>query len=280
MKRIMVGLDGSVAGMGALRWGANIATGTGADLSVVHASRLPYSEVSPDDYEKLLGERRDEVDEWIESTIGSDQVWVDVTEGDARSVIAEAVDRDAPDLLVVGRTGHHGAPGFLHVGSVVEYLAHEARVPLAVVPIGASPAIERIVLGVDGSPSSAAAVSWCVDVVPALGAKVIGVVVEEPLVEWTPSYSERNWRRDATRDLDSWLAPLTATGVEVELVAAEHLFPADGLLGVAGARRADLVVVGTRGAGGFLGLRFGGVAMKLLHRATMPLVLVPPADDA
>jgi nucleotide-binding universal stress UspA family protein len=41
--------------------------------------------------------------------------------------------------------------------------------------------------------------------------------------------------------------------------------------------RADLLVIGTRGAGRFSGVRIGGVAMKVLHQASLPVVLVPPA---
>jgi nucleotide-binding universal stress UspA family protein len=41
-------------------------------------------------------------------------------------------------------------------------------------------------------------------------------------------------------------------------------------------RDADLAVVGTRGLGGFLGLRLGRVPLQLLHHITVPLVMVPP----
>lgn len=39
---------------------------------------------------------------------------------------------------------------------------------------------------------------------------------------------------------------------------------------------ADLIVVGSRGAGGVPDLRVGGVAMKLIHSSKLPLMVVPP----
>ena len=86
---------------------------------------------------------------------------------------------------------------------------------------------------------------------------MIAVTVEEPIVVWTPSWDERNWRRDVERDIETWVAPLADAGVSVEAVASEKPASGDGLVGVASARAADLLVLGTRGLGGFTGLRFG-----------------------
>ena len=276
MQRMLIGVDGSTAGMAALRWGSSLASATGCDLSLVHAFRPPYIEVGPDQFEKLVAERRDEIAEWIESTCGTlTGVDLEVFEDDPRVVIARAAERTDADLVVLGRTGRNGRPGYLHIGSVVEHAAHELGRPLAVVPADGPAAIGRIVLGLDGSTASSAAARWTADVAAATGAEVLVVTVREPIVEWTPSWDEHNWRRDALSDLETWSGPLSETGVTTEPIAVENLYPADGLLGIAARREADLVVVGTRGIGGFLGLRFGGVAMKVLHRATLPIVMVP-----
>lgn len=80
---------------------------------------------------------------------------------------------------------------------------------------------------------------------------------------------------DAERDIDAWATPLAEAGVSVTAIAQRDLHPADGLLGVAAPRKADLLVAGTRGLGGFSSLRAGSVALEVLHRAGLPLVPVP-----
>jgi len=280
MKQMLLGLDGSRAGLAAARWSAGLAVATGSKLTVVHAFTPPYSEVRVGDLDEMLDARHTEVDRWVQplADLGA-TIRTEVIEGDPRSVITELAEREDADLVVLGRSGHGGTPGFFHLGSVVEMLAHDAQRPLAVIPAETPPDIGRIMVGVDGSEESAAAVSWVAELAPLVGADVLAVTVEEPIAEWTPAWSDHNWRRGAIRDLESWTKPIAESGVELEFAPVENLFPADGLLGVATGRDVDLVVIGTRGAGGFAGLRFGGVAMKVLHRATVPLVLVPPPEE-
>ncbi len=280
MEQIVVGLDGSKAATAALTWAARLAIATGADLTAVHAHRHPYAEVPPSEHERMLAERAAILaDEWIRPALDlGAAVSTVVVEGDPRPALLESMSHDPVDLLVLGRSGHGGGPGFLHLGSVVEHAVHHTRLPVAVVPSDAHGATRRILVGVDGSTGSGAAVSWCADVAGAMGADVVAVAVAEPPLEWTPSWDDTNWRRHTERELDTWVAPLTDAGIPVVCVISEHLRPADALLGVASARSADLIVVGARGAGGFTALRFGGVALKVLHRTALPLVIVPPRE--
>jgi len=280
MERIMIGLDGSRASQAALRWASRLAERSGAELLAVHSYRNPYAEVPPDDHDRMMAARaRELADEWIRpaAELGVD-VRTEVLEGDPRWALSDRVGQDPPDLLVLGRSGRGGGPGFLHLGSVVEHAAHHTTCPLAVIPPDSGAAVRRIVLGVDGSEPAAAAVAWCAELAAATGAEVLAVSVEEPIAEWTPASDAHNWRREVEREIATWTQPIVDAGVDVTPIASEHLHPADGLLGVASARDGDLLVLGTRGAGGFAGLRFGGVAMKVLHRASLPLVLVPPPE--
>lgn len=65
-------------------------------------------------------------------------------------------------------------------------------------------------------------------------------------------------------------------GLEVERNLVEGT-PAAALLEAA--KGADLLVVGTRGHGGFVGLLLGSVSQQCAHHAPCPLVIVPPASD-
>jgi nucleotide-binding universal stress UspA family protein len=277
MLRVAIGVDGSSIARDALLWGSKLAVGLGAEVLAVNCFRPPYAELSPKDHDRLLAEREKALGgPWTASAreVGADVSTV-VGQGDPRTTLLSIAEAEGVDLLVLGRTGAGGGPGFLHLGSVVEHAAHHSSIPLAVVPAGWSGPVERIVVGVDGSPESLAAVAWVAKIAPALNTAVMAVTVKEPFVEWTPATSPDNWRRDVEHHIAEWTAPITESGVSVLTVAQRDLHPADGLLGVATARHADLLVIGTRGLGGFAGLRAGGVALKVLHHASLPLVLVP-----
>ena len=275
---MVVGVDGSPAAAAALNWAGMLATTVGAEVVAVSAFKNPWSEVNAEDHQRLLKERDELLGEaWVRPArhVGA-TVRPMVNEGDPRDVIMEVAEAEDASLIVLGRTGEGGGPGFLHLGSAVEHIAHHTRRPLAVIPTISHRPIERILIGVDGSAESQHAIHWCAELVPFTGATVTAVVVKEPYLEWTPDSSPDNWRRDAERRIGEWMAPVAERGTDVEAIAKRDLHPADGLLGVASARGADLLVIGTRGAGRVSNLRVGGVAMKVLHRASIPIVLVPP----
>ncbi|MGF1599435.1 MAG: universal stress protein [Acidimicrobiales bacterium] len=274
MQRIVVGVDGSTNATDALAWATAVAEGVGAGVVAVTAFDKPSIEVPPEDRHQLRAEREAELDRWIAAVDGTAEVRRVVSDGDPRQVILGEALATAADLVVLGHAGASGGPGFLHLGSVVEYAAHHTAVPLAVIPAGWRSPPERVVIGVDGSAESLAAIAWASSMAP-LQPAVTAVQVAEPLLEWTPASSPDNWRRGVERDLAQWTTPLTEAGLSTTVVAKRRLHPADGLLAVAEERAADLLVVGTRGLGGFRGLRAGGVALKILHRTGLPLVLVP-----
>ncbi|MCP4223916.1 MAG: universal stress protein, partial [Actinomycetia bacterium] len=102
--------------------------------------------------DRLLDERRFAVEPgWIEPAVElGARVRSIVGQGDARQVLLSTAEAENANLVVVGRTGAGGGPGFLHLGSAVEYVSHHMSIPLAVVPGDSSRGIGRIVVGVDG----------------------------------------------------------------------------------------------------------------------------------
>lgn len=276
MEKVLVGIDDSPGSTVALHWAGRLVSRCGGEIVAVHAFRAPTTGLPRADHDHLVAERRRDFEErWTEQTVAAGARSPIVRDGDPRDVIEAVAEAESATLVVVGQAGEAGGPGFLHLGSVAEYLAHNISRPLAVIPTSGTDPIKRIIVGVDGSDASLAAVDWCVGAATSFESDVVAVAVEEPYLEWTPASSPKNWRRDVEDRVKSWTAPLTNAGVSVEVVAQRDLHPANGLLAVASARSADLLVVGARGVGGFTGLRAGGVAMKVLHRANLPLALVP-----
>jgi len=262
----------------AVRWATQLALSVDAEILAVNAYQHPYAEVSPEDHKRQMEERSALLTEEWRSAVRDAGVSVrtEVHQGDPRDVLPITKD-DGADLLVLGRTGEGGGPGFLHLGSVVEYVAHHSQIPLAVIPSYVPDLLNRVVLGVDSSVESSAAINWCADHLASTNADVLAVTVEAPYPVRTPASDARSSRGDLEETMNHWVAPISATGIAVLPAVIRDLHPADGLIGVASARRGDLLVIGTRGVGGFSLLRLGGVAMKVLHRASIPLVLVPPA---
>ena len=74
--------------------------------------------------------------------------------------------------------------------------------------------------------------------------------------------------------VEQWCEPLNRAKVAFRPVLAEG-YPATLIREVAEAERADLVVVGSRGLGGFTELVLGSSSHQLAHHLERPLVIVP-----
>jgi nucleotide-binding universal stress UspA family protein len=139
--------------------------------------------------------------------------------------------------------------------------------------------VSVVAVGVDGSAGSERALRWAASYARATGARLRAVrawsYLDQPAERFDPAWGED----EARRGLDDALAALgdELAGVEVErLVVCDLAAPA--LLDAA--KDADLVVVGSRGIGGFEGLRLGSVSSQVAHHAACPVVVVPGEERA
>jgi nucleotide-binding universal stress UspA family protein len=183
------------------------------------------------------------------------------------------------DLLVVGARGLGGFKSLL-LGSVSTQCLHHARCPVTVVRPGTDPVrhvTERIVVGIDGSPTAQRALRWALDLARQDHAEVEVVHAWQPAVIGGPLtpvlVDAKVWNDAAERTLDQTIAAEDTTGVHLARTlscgsAAAALIDA--------AHDADLVVVGSRGRGGFTGMLLGSVSHQVAHHAPCPLVVVPP----
>jgi nucleotide-binding universal stress UspA family protein len=77
-----------------------------------------------------------------------------------RTVLLDLSASEDADLLVLGSTGAGWFPA-LHLGHAAHYVAHHTDRPVAIVPVGNVPFdLRRVVIGVDGSSGSRAAVEF------------------------------------------------------------------------------------------------------------------------
>jgi nucleotide-binding universal stress UspA family protein len=283
MRRLVVGVDGSDASLQAARWSGVVADALDAQVVLVNAFVPGYSELKPATAKRLHDEQTEQIASRCADALGAMPYELEVRRGDARDVLPEAArDHDA-HLVVIAAAGSTGrAPGFLALGSVAEYLAHHVEHPLAIIHQDTGDRLGRIAVAVDGSEHGRCAARWVADLAAAAGAAVTAIAVEEagrPIVEDGDGEDEAAWRSRAEETVTSdWAAPIAEAGVELRAVASRQSPVAEAILEVAASEGADVLVVGARGLGGITGLRIGGVALAVVHRAELPVVLVPPAD--
>jgi len=273
VKRMLVGVDGSAASLDALRWAVRLAGAADSEVTAVNAFAPHTSELSPDYAEVLRVEAERRLADWCAAGTGGGSVDSLLVEGDPNALL-DAAATDA-DLLVVGT---RGAGGFahLHLGSVAHHLAHQTEVPLAIVPTtAAGDHVKRIVVGVDGSPGSAAAVEFCAALAPLLAASVVAVYADEPFAEWGSQSMSWSWWRAAEAEIRRWVAPIEDNGVSVAVDVDRGIHPIAALCRAIDAEPDTLAIVGTRGLGGISGMRLGRVPIQLVHHTGAAVVMVP-----
>lgn len=82
--------------------------------------------------------------------------------------------------------------------------------------------------------------------------------------------------QEFTRDLETFVAAHTPAGTPRATVVLREGPMVQGILEEARTRGADLIVMGTHGRGGFEHLVLGSVTEKVLRKATIPVLTVPP----
>jgi nucleotide-binding universal stress UspA family protein len=136
-----------------------------------------------------------------------------------------------------------------------------------------------IVVGVDGSEESRRALGWALDEARIRGARIVALrawaypaLAAGGLIPATTDLVDQ-LAGGERKELAETVADFDAEGVEVEQVVVEDA-AAHAL--VEAAAGADLLVVGSRGHGGFTGLLLGSVSQQCAHHAPCPVVIVPP----
>jgi nucleotide-binding universal stress UspA family protein len=134
-----------------------------------------------------------------------------------------------------------------------------------------------VMVGVDGSPASRGALRWAVRQAEAVSGRVVAVLAwQEPTgfglgVTVPPGIQ---WGEEARVSLHSTVASALGERVPVPIeqrVVEGH--PAEVLLSQS--KDADLLVVGSRGLGGFVGTLLGSVSRQIVSHATCPVVVIP-----
>lgn len=141
-----------------------------------------------------------------------------------------------------------------------------------------------ILVGVDGSGHSQRALEWAMQEAAIRHVPLTVLTVHEAIRGYysdmaiypnDPARTEEA-RTAAQAETDKVLAGLDGPRPDSVTVKAVHGFPVEELINAG--KDADMIVLGSRGAGGFTQLMMGSVAGQVAQHAHCPVLLVPPED--
>jgi len=302
---VIAGVDGSPPSLDAARYAAALARRRGASLELVHGHLHPlgYGSLGLSPASPALPDAPAEgqamLDE-LAASLRADHPGLEVRTHQVPLGGAPALI-DASGRAAVVVVGHRGLGGFaeLLLGSVGAQVSAHARCPVVVyrppaVGTGAVLADPEasagegghlsygtdgpVVVGVDGSATGAPAIDFAFAEASARGVPLVAVHVywarARDTLRHPDADADAQAEAEAHHVLYSALAPhhTRFPAVEVRRQLTHGLDPEHSL--VEASRKAALVVVGSRGRGGFTGLLLGSVSQTLIHHAQCPVAVV------
>jgi nucleotide-binding universal stress UspA family protein len=295
--RITVGVDGSAGSTAAVAWAAKIASRRHLRLKIVSGLQVAglyygggmtgagaatlFAAIQADG-ERAVAEARA-----LAASIDKDLVVTTDLPNDPPVPMLIEESRHAR-MLVVGRTGTGGFADMLVGGTAASVVSH-AHCPVAVVrgrhDSTDVPDAGPVVVGVDGSPNSEQAIAVAFEEASLRGVPLVAVhawadVTYEDTrgtarIRTQPESLEEGEERLLVERLGGWQEKYP--DVEIRRVLVRDR-PRHALLEAS--ETAQLVVVGSRGRGGFAGMLLGSTSQALVQHAGCPVLVVRPEPKA
>ena len=284
--RLIVGFDGSEAAAAAVHWAADEAQTRGAAVRVVSSYSMPPvmayygmgTAVAAEPNLQVLEETclADLKAIVADSTHTHPRVGFDFMAVNEHPVNALVREAKAADLLVVGSNGAGAVRSFL-LGSVTGAVLHESPCPVVVVPGELHEVTGRIVVGVDGSKHSDAALNWAIDEADRHGTDLVVLHAWEYPYRMTAEGVAPG--PDLTQVDAAIVVDAAVEHARERMIGGVHRRLVEGgatqsLL--AATEAAAMLVVGSHGRGGFRTMLLGSVAHAVSAHAHCPVVVVRP----
>ena len=289
--RIIVGVDGSEQSQAALDWALGQAELVGADLVLAHTwnpdsyATPAMAGAVPDMIQAgaLNHEAEELAQAWLDDLVAATAAR---TTASVSGVLASGspaghiLDLSAEaTMVVVGSRGRGGLRSAV-LGSTSQQIAHHAQCPVVVVRDSAATSANQVVVGVDGSPTSLAALREAFAQAKLRGASLLMVHAWSTSFAGTLVNSGQDFDRVRASEVDEgWallnqsLEELKATDQSVEIIERlEQASPAAAI--IEASKEAVLTVVGSRGRGGFAGLVLGSVSGSVLAHADSAVMVI------
>lgn len=286
---IVVGYDGSTASDLALEWAAVAAADRGLTLKVVVTWSLPpvaFGTGAGGSYEaRLMDGLRVDADATLEKAMMAAQdvdpdlrVTGAVLAGPPAATLVE--QSHEASMMVLGSHGRGGLNALL-LGSVSRQVSTHSACPAVVVRHRADPKAKEVVVGVDGSPPALKALDFAFDhasrrgnvlrVVHTWEVPPIGAITGVPT--FSPPELLADIKGNEMRTTSEVLAGHSERYPDVKVIQdVQRGAPVHVLTELSD--HTALLVVGSRGRGGFVGLLLGSVGHGVLHHARCPVAIV------
>lgn len=228
----------------------------------------------PQDRDAIEQQVRDELPESIASIT---RVVIELDDG-VSCVLRTARDESLDMLLFGRRLPAHP----LNIGSLASRLARKSPCTVLAVPPYCYAHCSRLLVPVDLSEHSRLALQTALELARASGDPNAQVVVQ---TIYTVGYgyryagvsfheAARNIEQATCKKLDEFLKGIDTAGVRLERICTCSDRVADAVHDLAAARKMDVIVVGSRGAGGAAAAILGSTAERVLHSAPLPVLIV------
>lgn len=295
--RITVGVDGSTGAAAAVRWAAKIASRRHLELRIVHGLQVAglyygggLSGIGAETlFDAILADGQRAVADARTAALSVDNELVITSEVPNDPPVPRLIDESRhARMLVVGATGSGGFTGMLVGGTAASVVAH-AHCPVAVVRgrhgSTAVPDSGPVAVGVDGSPNSEQALAIAFEEASLRAAPLVAVHAWTDLtyedtrgtarIPVDPAALAEEEERLLGQRLAGWGEKYPDVEVRREVVRDR---PRHALLNASA--EAQLVVVGSRGRGGFTGMLLGSTSQALVQHAECPVLVVRPERKA
>jgi nucleotide-binding universal stress UspA family protein len=297
VKRVVIATDFSEPAKEAARWTARVFA-PDAELTLVHAIHVP-------EVPEFLRARVPPVAAVVESMRESalrclDELDTELGGGAAMEVrlgrpaeeIASVARERNADLVVIGK--HGDRPGVLHrLGCAAESTLTASPVPVLLATGERDAPPGKILVAVDDADITPHVLRWARWLADRFGATctllhVVSSAVASHVLSMAAiggaevdEHDPESVKRSFRDETDRWLRHLADAGLEPDRARSEVAFghPAQEILAMADGIGADLVLIGSRGAGRVRRAVLGSTASEVLRGATRPTLVVKEPED-
>ncbi len=282
---VLICVDGSASSDAAVAWGTREAIMHRLPVTLMYAVPpvvvgWPVGQLYADMPDWQHDEARQVIDQartTLTASLGGAEAPEIHTKTVYSSVVPALVDASKDAWMVVAGTQGLGAMGRLLLGSVTTGLVHHAHCPVAVthhesgaIPDPGAP----VLLGIDGSPASEAATALAFDEASRRGVGLLALHVWSdvgvfPILGQDWHDRENDGQEILAERLAGWQEQYPDVHVQRLLYCDK---PSQWL--IKESERAQLVVVGSHGRGGFPGMLLGSVSSAVVPSVKVPVVVV------